>query len=256
MSSDRLRDRVVIITGASRGIGKASALAFAQEGARVALVSRSREELDKVLEEIKALGGKGVVIRADITQEADVSGMVDSVATAFGKIDILVNNAGVVIYSPIISSKTEDWDTQINTNLKGTYLCSRFVLAKMLKEKQGHIINVSSVMGKHGQKLLGAYCASKFGVMGFSKVLAMETRPYNIRVSVICPGGVDTSIFDYAPYNVDRSRLLKPHQVADVILSIALAPPGQLIEEIVVTSFHPAKTKGILKSMASKLKPF
>lgn len=190
----KLENQVAIITGGGRGIGRETALAFAREGADVVLSARSVSEIEAVADEVRALGRRALAVSTDVAQKSQVDAMVKQTLDAFSKVDILVNNAGVAIHNPIPKILEEDWDLNIAVNLKGVFLCTQAVFSHMCERKFGHIVNVSSVSGKIGHPNGGAYCASKFGVVGFTETTNNEGRLHGVKASVVCPGPVDTKM--------------------------------------------------------------
>lgn len=234
----RLKDKVSIVTGAGKGIGRSIALALAKEGSQVAVVSRTEKDVNQVVKEISDLGGRSKVIIADVSIEEQAKDMVRTVIREFGKIDILVNNAGVSLSSPIMETKVEDWDRVIGINLRGIFLCSKDVMSIMVKQKiKGTIINISSMAGKKGYINQAAYCASKSGIIGFSKVLAIESRPFGIRVNVICPGGVNTEFIRKMRPDIPFSDLMQPEDVADTVIFLVTQPTRVVIDEVVMRRF-------------------
>lgn len=220
----KLKNRIAIITGGGRGIGRATALAFAQEGADVVLAARTDTEINAVAEEVKALGRRALPITTDIQHKADVDAMVAQTLEAFGKVDILVNNAGVAIHNPIPNIREADWDLTMAVNLKGVFLATQAVFSHMCEQKHGHIVNVSSVSGKFGHLNGGAYCASKFAVVGFTETTNNEGRSHGVKASVVCPGPVDTKMRrDNHPDDVIE-HLTLPEDVADLILFLVTQP--------------------------------
>jgi 3-oxoacyl-[acyl-carrier protein] reductase len=188
----RLKDKVALVTGASRGIGRASALALAREGAVIVGVARTRTDLDTLAKEIGAAGGRSLMIETDVTRSADVARCVKQAALAFGRIDILVNNAGMGGYRPFLEWSEEDYDRIMATNTKSTWLFCREVIPHMRRQKAGHIINVASVAGLQGYPTEAIYCASKFAQIGLTQALDREFWQENIKVTAVCPGGVET----------------------------------------------------------------
>jgi 3-oxoacyl-[acyl-carrier protein] reductase len=233
----KLKDKVAIVTGAGTGIGRAIALAYVQEGAAVVLVGRTQETLAKVADEIVALGGEALVVRASVSKPPDVRCVVEEALKRFGVINILVNNAGVFIYKGFLELSLKDWDDTIDTNLKGIFLCCQAVLPGMVKQKQGNIINISSIHGKIGDANLAAHCASKFGVIGLTQALAREVIDYNINVNVICPGQVKSNWIDEPEaLPTPLSTRLKPADVARVAVFLA-SPDSSIMTGSVIDVF-------------------
>ena len=230
-----LTDKVAIITGASRGIGRATALAFARAGAKVVLASRTQHDLETVANLIRTEGGKTLIVPTDVTQTEAVETLVNRTLAAYGQIDILVNNAGTGVFETIADSDPEVWSQVVASNLTSTYLCSKYVLPSMLARQSGQIINVLSIAAKVAFQASSAYCAAKAGALAFTKVLAEEVRSENIRVTAVSPGSVDTPFWTDIEGHPDLNLMLQPEQVADTILFIATQPAGMVTDEIIVT---------------------
>lgn len=188
----RLKDKVAVITGGSSGIGKATALLFAQEGARVAITGRSLERGDEVVQRIRNSGGEAIFLRADVSSASDCQRVVDETLRAFGHTDILFNNAGVFYPQTALECSEHEWDQQIDVNLKGTFLMSKAVLPGMIARRRGVIINNASGWGIVGGDRAVAYCASKGGVVLMTKAMAIDHGAQGIRVNCVCPGDVET----------------------------------------------------------------
>jgi 3-oxoacyl-[acyl-carrier protein] reductase len=242
----KLKDKVAIVTGAGRGIGRAIAKNFALEGAKVVINYNKSEKQAKSLEqEIQSEGGTALVIKADVSKPNDVKELVKKTMDEFGRIDILVNNAGVLIPATFLDSTEEMWDKTINVNLKGSYLCSKEVAKIMLDQKKGKIINISSVCGLAQKTALGntAYVASKAGVIGLTRSLAINLGP-TINVNSIAPGVTDTdmvSFFTPERMNViiDETpvkRIGKPEEIAAAALFLASDESDYITGEVITVS--------------------
>lgn len=232
----KLKDRIAIITGAGRGIGRATALAFAREGADIVLAARTESEIKSVASEIEKLGRRALPIKTDVQKKNEVENLVSDTINKFGKVDILVNNAGVAIHNPIHKIREEDWDLTMGVNLKGVFLCTQAVFSLMCEQKYGHIVNVSSVSGKYGHVNGGAYCASKFAVIGLTETTNNEGRQHGVKASVVCPGPVDTKMRrDNHPDDIVEN-LTQPEDVADLILfHVTQSPQAHTLESVIRT---------------------
>lgn len=228
----RLRDQAAIVTGAGRGIGRAVALAFAREGAAVALAARTASELETVAAQIKSRTGRALAVPTDVTREESVAALVEKVLAEFRKVDILVTAAGVATFAPLVDTKAEDWDRMVAVNVRGVFLACRAVLPPMMRQRRGTIINVASVAAKRVIPGNAAYAASKHAVLGLTQVLAEEMRPHGVRVGALCPGAVDTPLWDGVPNPPDRSRMLRPEDVAEAAVLMASLPPGASLEDL------------------------
>jgi 3-oxoacyl-[acyl-carrier protein] reductase len=215
----RLQDKVAIITGGGRGIGRAIALGFAEEGADSVLVARTESEIDSVRKEVESLGRRALAIQCDVTQEDQVKKVVQQTLADFGKIDILVNNAGMGGIRPVWGTTKANFERVLAVNLIGTFLFTKHVWRPMRDNKGGSIINVSSLGGLEGYPLLTAYCASKWGQLGFSVACAEEGKLDNIRVNAVAPGKADTAL--RAQIKEDKSQILKAEDHVGVCLFLA-----------------------------------
>ncbi len=195
MPSARLKDKVAIVTGASKGIGRGIAGVFSAEGAKVAVICRSEGEGSEVADELGASKKKAVFIRTDVTSKKDIIEMIGKTVSIFGRIDILVNNAGYHISKNVEQTSEGEWDLIQNTNLKSTFLCSKYAIPH-LRQTRGSIINISSMVGLVGQPNAGAYSATKGGQIAMSKGMAIDFAPDGIRVNVICPGWIQTPLVE------------------------------------------------------------
>ena len=215
----KLKDQTAIITGAGRGIGRATAIAFAREGANVVLAARTVAEIEEVAEEIHKMGRGALAVPTDVSNKTDVQSLVAKTLDRFGRVDILVNNAGVAGTSPISDIREELWDLNIAVNLKGVFLCTQAVFSHLCEQGHGHIVNVSSIAGSRPNANYGAYCASKFGVAGFTGVTSAEGLPHGVKATLIEPGPTDTKM-RRDNHRDDMSKLAKPEDVADVIMLV------------------------------------
>lgn len=200
----RLAGKVALITGASRGIGRAIAVRYAQEGAAVALAARGATELDAVAAEIQAQGGRALAVPCDVTSEAAVQDAVRRSAEALGPIDLLVNSAGVYTVARFLDQSLADWQRVFEVNVHGTFIVTQAVLPSMIERRGGRIITIASTAGKWGTRYQSAYNASKHAVLGLSKCLALETAEFGIRVNAICPAFVDSPMVDEQLPNLAR----------------------------------------------------
>lgn len=214
--------RVAIITGATRGVGRACVLAFAREGCRTALFARDTALLAQLAKDLKDMGAEALSIRGDVREPQDVSHAVYEVQKHWGRIDVLVNNAGVGYgRTPLTNFPDDQWHETIDVNLTGIYYWMKAVLPIMEKQRSGVIINISSGAGKHGIAGLAAYCASKFGVIGLTESVADEVEEFGIKVLALCLGGVDTEMHHRIFPEHEPEGLLRPEEVAAKIVSLA-----------------------------------
>ena len=220
-----IKNQIAVVTGAGRGIGRAVAVELGKLGARVVLAARSKTELD---ETARIIGANASVVPTDVRKR-------DEVARLFGvPADILVNAAGLGIFGPVAGFEDEDFETLIETNLRGIFFTCRSVLPSMIERRRGHIINIASIAGKVGSANRAVYCASKFGVVGFTESLAEEVRQHGIRVSVICPGSTDTAFSPGETRGKARERMLRPEDVAHAVRTIVTQEPNSFISEIIM----------------------
>jgi NAD(P)-dependent dehydrogenase (short-subunit alcohol dehydrogenase family) len=228
-----LTNKVAIVTGGGRGIGRAIALALSRAGARVVLAARSEPELRAVAEEIRGRDGDALVLPTDVTRDEDMERLVERTLKEWGSIDILVNNAGWGKTAPVVNSKIEEVDRTLQVNLRATMMMTRLVLPALLEKKGGAVINIGSISGKAGSANTAAYSASKFGVIGFTQSLFEEVREHGVKVSVILPGFVDTPLI---PPNkrLDRGKMIQPGDVAETVLFVLSLPPTSCPVEITI----------------------
>ena len=233
MTAGRSMDgQVAIVTGAGRGIGRAIAEAFAREGAAVVLAARTRQQIAEVAAAIEAAGGRALAIPTDVTQDTAVVALVEQTVADFGRLDVLVTAAGTASFGPVVGTKPEDWDAMLAVNLRAVMACCRAVLPVMVHQHRGTILNIASVAAQRFIPGSAAYAATKAGVVVWSRVLREEVRAEGVRVGVLVPGAVDTPLWDTIPQGPDRSRMLKPEDVARAAVLMASLPPHASLEDL------------------------
>ena len=229
-----LKNKVVIITGARRGMGRSHALKLAEAGAKVVVADISKEDCQKVADEIQKNKGEAISVKCDVSKKEEVENMVGQAIDKWGKVDVLVNNAGVIKFKPFIELTEEEWDRTLDVNLKGYFLCAQAAAKEMIKKKSGIIINIASVeMGQVGNGMPNIidYCASKGGVVAMTEALTVELAPYNIRVNAISPGAIETPMSEAAKEDpqlleqvlakIPMRRMGKPEEVSNLVLFLA-----------------------------------
>lgn len=229
-----LKDKVAIITGARRGMGKSHALTLAKAGAKVVVADISQEDCEMVVEEIKKNGGEALAVKCDVTKKEDIDNMVKAVVGKWRKVDILVNNAGICQFKPFLELTEEEWDRTLDINLRGYFLCAQAAAKEMVKQKNGKIINIASVASGQvgiGFPTLAHYSASKGGIIALTETLAVELAPYGIRVNAIAPGMIETPMIASIKENpqqekemlkrVPMGRVGKPEEVSNLVLFLA-----------------------------------
>ena len=225
-----LADRVALVTGGSRGIGRAIALRIASFGAPIAICGRDERALQSTCLELQKLTPRVYSQVADVTRSADINNLITKTEAALGPISILVNNAGIGLFGPTHEKSEADWDRVLNTNLKSIFLVSKAAVPSMIRQGCGDIINISSLAGKNAFAGGGIYCASKWGVQGLSACMAEDLRDHGIRVSTICPGSVATEFFGSKPK--DPARALRPEDVAHAVALVLTQGPQSFLSEI------------------------
>src|SRR5256714_12844790 len=232
--SQKLVGSVCLITGASAGIGKASALALTREGASLVLIARRKSRLDELVEMIHSAGGRAIAVVGDVREEETALRAMQAAKEHFGAVHILLNNAGIGHYKPLIETSAEEYDELMDTNMRSTFLFTRHAVPLMTEQRSGTILMLSSMAGKYGFAGEAVYCATKFAQVGFAQALDKELRPYGIRVGVICPGGVKTEFAlgkGRTEEGVAQSGMLDPEDVAGaVLLARTQSPPSRIIE--------------------------
>ncbi len=230
-----LEGKVALITGAGRGIGRATAHKFAQAGANLVLASRTSAELDNLAEELQATGVKILSVPTDVANKAAVERLVASAMDAMGKIDILVNSAGVGVIRPTLDLAEEDFDRMMSVNAKGTFLMCQAVGAKMAEAKRGMIINLPGILGKAAMMNASGYCASKWAVTGMTKAMALDLKRHGVRFTLLHLGGVDSSFWDKIDgIRVQRDKMLTVEDAANAILYAVGQPDTGVLGELVL----------------------
>ncbi len=238
------KDKVAIVTGASRGIGRSIALALAGEGARIVAVDLGLPETEALVAEIKAAGGEALAVQGNVTVAADTERMIDAAVEKFGRVDILVNNAGITRDALLLRMKDEDWDAVLTVNLKGAFLCSRAAAKVMAKQRFGRIINIASVVGQMGNAGQANYCASKAGLIGLTKSNARELAKRNVTVNAVAPGFIATAMTDVLPEKVKEEllaqipleRLGSADDIANAVLFLAAERSGYITGQVIAVN--------------------
>jgi 3-oxoacyl-[acyl-carrier protein] reductase len=231
----KLSGKVAIVTGASAGIGRASALALAAEGAKVVITARRQDRLDALAAEINAMNTQAYIVAGDANDEETAKRCVETALNKAGRIDILLNNTGMGNYKNLVDTSLEEYDQLMDTNMRTTFIFTRQVVPQMLLQKQGTILMISSMAGLYGFANQAVYCATKFAQVGFAQSLDKELRPSGIKVGVICPGGVKTEFAigsGRTEESVEQSSMLEATDVAGAVLLACTQTPGSRIIEI------------------------
>ncbi len=260
----QLKGAVVLITGASSGIGRAAALAFAKEGAKLVLAARRRDQLEEVAAAVRSLGGQAVVVQADVADRQQVQAAVNTAVSSFGRLDILVNNAGIGYLGMLEDTPTEAIETLWSVNMMGTIHATQAAIPLMRAQGGGHIINVASVSAKRGHPGNSIYCATKFAMVGLSEALRVELHGSGIEVSLVCPIGTATEFFDASSARSKRAHspmgpIHTAEKVARAIVRCARRPRPEVILSplarifLVINTFSPRLADRILLSVRSKL---
>ncbi len=234
MSKVDLKNKVAIITGASKGIGKSIAFFLAKEKMRLALTSRSKDLLDKLKNDLPLDNKNILVVPADLNDISSASIIIEKTVKEFGQIDALVNNAGIAFSRKIEDTTLEDWESLININVRAPFFLSKAALKYLKESKLKYIINIGSVVATKGYVNQAAYTASKHALLGFSKVLAQEVQKENIRVNVISPGGVDTEMVSNMRPDINKSELINPDEIAELVVFLLKQQGNAMIDHIKV----------------------
>ncbi len=232
---EQLKGRVAIVTGAASGLGEAAATVLARAGVETVVVDISDARAEELAGKLRAEGARILARAADVSDAGQVAGAVDAALQAFGRIDFLINNAGTDYVLPVSEMTVEQWDRVIGVNLRGAFLFTKAVLPAMQQQRGGHIVNVASTAAKRAWANASAYHASKWGLIGFTRAVGVEGRPYGIKATALVPGGMRTHFFDRLDPPPDTSNLQDPYNVARVILFILSQPPECVVQEVMVT---------------------
>jgi NADP-dependent 3-hydroxy acid dehydrogenase YdfG len=241
----KLAGKVALITGASAGIGRASALALAQEGANLVLTARRTERLEELARAVEQVGCKALFVVGDATQEEIAQRCVSAAVDTFGALDILVNNVGVGNYKNIVDTSAGDYDEMMDTNVRSTFLFTRHTVPVMIKQGSGTILMISSMAGLYGFGGEAVYCATKFAQVGFAQALDKELRPHGIKVGVICPGGVKTEFAlgkGRTVQSVTESGMLEPEDVAGAVILACTQSSNSRIIEVQIRTMNESLT--------------
>ena len=228
----RLDGKVAIVTGGSRGIGRAIAVALGAEGATLVLAARSPEKLDETANVVRRAGGRAETVVTELTEEDSIRSLVAVARDKFGRLDILINNAGITHSAPLEQTRTEDLDRCWAVNARAPFILCREALPLLRQAEEATIINISSVVGVKGYPLQSAYTASKHALRGMTISLAEELRGTNIRVHVICPGGVDTDMVQHVRPDIKKEDLIGPEEIADLVLYLVTHKGNAVVDEL------------------------
>jgi len=245
MTNQKLKGKVALITGASAGIGRACALSLAKSGADLVITARRGERLKEIEEQVQKYDVKVVSIIGDAQEEKTARECVKKAVATFERIDILINNVGIGNYKDLIDTSSGDYDEMMNTNVRSTFLFSRYTVPQMINQKSGIILMISSMAGKYGFAGEAVYCATKFAQVGFAQALDKELRPHGIKVGSICPGGVKTEFAlgkGRTENSVSESGMLEPEDVAEAVLLACTQSSISRIIEIQMRTMHEALT--------------
>ena len=249
--TDALQGKVCVVTGASSGIGAATAARLAEAGAAVALAARRDDRIEELAKQIESGGGRAIAVKTDVTDEAQANSLIETARSELGGLDVLVNNAGVMLLGPVAGADTEEWRRMVNVNLLGLFYCTHAALPIMGEQGSGHIVNISSVAGRIARAGVAVYNATKWGVGAFSEALRQEVLHANVRVTIIEPGMVDTELGDHVANPLARQALdraiaetkapLRADDIANAIVYAVSQPAHVNVNEILVRPTEQAR---------------
>jgi NAD(P)-dependent dehydrogenase (short-subunit alcohol dehydrogenase family) len=228
----RLEGKVAIVTGASRGIGKAISLALAKEAATVVIAARAIDKMNETAKLVTAVGGKAQIIPTELTDERSIKNLVKATGERFGRLDILINNAGITHSAKLEETLTQDLDRCLNINARAPFILCREALSLLKKADAAYIINIASVVGVKAYPLQSAYTASKHALRGMTMALAEEMRGTNIRVHLVCPGGVDTELVQNVRPDIKKQDLMQPEEIAELVLYLLTHKGNAVVDEL------------------------
>ena len=227
-----LVDKVSLVTGASRGIGRSVAISLAKEGAMVVAAARDSEMLNETCRVIEEAGGQALVSTVELSDENSIRELMETVTEKFGRLDILINNAGITLSSSLEETTTDDWDRLMAVNARGAFIFCREAVGLLRQAQPGVIVNISSVVGVKGYAKQIAYTASKHAMRGMSIAMAEELKESNVRVHVICPGGVDTEMVSRVRPDINKDELIQPEEIAELVLYLVSHTGNAVVDEI------------------------
>jgi len=230
--AERLAGKVAIVTGASRGIGRAINIALAEEAATIVLVARASDTLQEAAEKVTEAGGKARIVVTELTDEESIKGLVKYTEAEFGRLDVLVNNAGITHSARLEETATEDWQRLMWVNARALFILCREALALLRKSQAAYIINIASVVGVKGYPLQSAYTSSKHALRGMTISLSEELRDSNIRVHLLCPGGVDTEMVSNVRPDIKKEDLIGPDEIAELVLYLVAHKGKGIVDEL------------------------
>jgi 3-oxoacyl-[acyl-carrier protein] reductase len=230
--AEQLAGKVAMVTGASRGIGRAISVALAQEAATVVLAARSIQQLQRTAEQVTEAGGKAQIVATELTEEESIKNLVRVTSEKFGRLDILVNNAGVTHSAKLEETSTEDWERCLWVNARAPFILCREALGLLRKSQAAYIINIASVVGVKGYPLQSAYTSSKHALRGMTISLAEELRDSNIRMHLLCPGGANTDMVGSVRPDIPKEELIQPEEIAELVVYLVTHKGNAVMDEL------------------------